>query len=423
VARSASVEAIEQLSRALAQLATLPATPALRREQIKLQVALLSPLMHVKGYAAPEPKAAVEQARLLIEQAEALGEPPEDPLLLFSVLRGLWVSALVASNTEAQLSLAAQLMALAKKQSATVPLMIAHPIMGISLLATGNLMQARRHFDQAIALYAPAEHRPMLTRFSVDIGVLSLTYRSRIMWLLGYPEAALADAERALVDAREIGHAVTLMQLLATASLTHALRGSYATASAQVDELVALTDEKGALYWKAVGIMLQGKLFALTGRALDAVQTLTSGIATMRSTGATLTVPESLSFLAMGHAELDQFDDAWRCIREAITTVEATKDRQWEAEVHRMAGEIALNSPEPNAVKAQAYFERALAIAREQQAKSWELRAAMSMARLWRDQGKRDGARDLLAPVYGWFAEGFDTLDLKQAKELLDELS
>jgi predicted ATPase len=143
----------------------------------------------------------------------------------------------------------------------------------------------------------------------------------------------------------------------------------------------------------------------------------------MRSTGATLTVPESLSFLAMVHAELGQFDDAWRCIREAITTVEASKDRQWEAEVHRVAGEIALNSPEPNAVKAEAYFERALTVAREQQAKSWELRAAMSMARLWRDQGKRQQARDLLAPVYGWFTEGFDTLDLKQAKALLDELA
>src|SRR5262249_9008956 len=280
-------------------------------------------------------------------------------------------------------------------------------------------MQARRHFDQAIALYAPAEHRPMLTRFSVDIGVLSLSYRSRIMWLLGYPEAALADAERALVDAREIGHAVTLMQLLATASLTHALRGSYATASAHVDELVALTDEKGALYWKAVGIMLQGKLFALTGRALDSVQTLTSGIAAMRSTGATLTVPESLSFLAMVHAELGQFDDAWRCIREAITTVEASKDRQWEAEVHRVAGEIALLAPEPDPAKAETYFEHALTVAREQQAKSWELRAAMSMARLWRGQGRWQQARELLAPIYNWFTEGFDTLDLRQAKALL----
>ena len=130
-----------------------------------------------------------------------------------------------------------------------------------------------------------------------------------------------------------------------------------------------------------------------------------------------------LSYLARAHAELGQFDDAWRCIDEAMTAIETTKEKWCEAEVHRMAGEIALKSPQPDAAKAEAYFERALAVARKQQAKSWELRAAMSMARLWRDQGKRDEARDLLAPVYGWFTEGFDTLDLKEAKALLDELA
>jgi len=134
-------------------------------------------------------------------------------------------------------------------------------------------------------------------------------------------------------------------------------------------------------------------------------------------------MPGSLSYLAKAYAELDQFDDAWRCIDEAMTAVKTTKEKWYEAEVNRIAGEIALKTPEPDAAKAQAYFERALAVAREQQAKSWELRAAMSMARLWRDQGKRDEARDLLAPVYGWFTEGFDTLDLKEAKVLLDELA
>jgi predicted ATPase len=127
--------------------------------------------------------------------------------------------------------------------------------------------------------------------------------------------------------------------------------------------------------------------------------------------------------LARAHAELGQFDDARRCIGEAMTAVETTKERWWQAEVHRTAGEIALKSPEPDAAKAEAYFERALAVARKQQAKSWELRAAISMARLYFDQGKRDEARDLLAPVYGWFTEGFDTLDLKEAKALLDELA
>ncbi len=150
---------------------------------------------------------------------------------------------------------------------------------------------------------------------------------------------------------------------------------------------------------------------------------ITTGIAAFRSTGATVWTPLCLSYLARAYAEIGQFDAAWRGIGEALTAVEATKERWFEADIYRIAGEIALMSPEPDAAKAEAYFERALAVARAQQAKSWELRAAMSMARLWRNQGKRDEVRDLLAPVYGWFTEGFDTLDLKEAKALLDELA
>ena len=153
------------------------------------------------------------------------------------------------------------------------------------------------------------------------------------------------------------------------------------------------------------------------------MEMITSGIAALRSTGFTLDMPRSLSHLAIAHADLGQFDEARRYIREALTAVETTKEAWYGPEVNRTAGEIALKSPEPDAAKAEAYFERALAIARQQQAKSWELRAAMSMARLWRDQGKRDEARELLAPLYGWFTEGFDTRDLKEAKALLAELS
>jgi predicted ATPase len=164
-------------------------------------------------------------------------------------------------------------------------------------------------------------------------------------------------------------------------------------------------------------------MFALTGKAADAVEMITSGITALRSTGATLWVPAFLSHLTTAYAELGQFDDAWRSIGEAMSAVETTKERWYEAEVNRIAGEIALMSPERDTAKAQAHFERALAVARLQQAKSWELRAAVSMARLKRDQGKRDEARALLAPVYGWFTEGFDTLDLKEAKTLLDALA
>jgi len=241
--------------------------------------------------------------------------------------------------------------------------------------------------------------------------------------MLGYPEAALADADHAITDAREIGQAATLMHALAVRSLTHILRRNYATADALGDELVALAEEKGAPFWKALGMMEQGWVSALNGNASDAIQKLTFGIASSRSTGATVFLSTFLPDLAKAYADGGQFDDAWRCIGEAMTAVETTKEKWFAAEVHRIAGEIALMSPEPDALKAEAFLERALAVARAQQAKSWELRAAMSMARLWRNQGKRNSARDLLAPVYGWFTEGFDTLDLKEAKALLDALA
>jgi predicted ATPase len=182
-----------------------------------------------------------------------------------------------------------------------------------------------------------------------------------------------------------------------------------------------LADEKDWLFWKALGMLNQGCVFALAGQGADAVHKITDGLNAHRSTGAAHFVPLYLSYLAMTYAKSGNFDDAARCIAEAMAAVEATKERCWEADVHRVAGDIALRSP-LDAAKAEVSFERALALAHKQQAKAWELRAALGLARLWRDQGKRQQARDLLAPVYGWFTEGFETLDLKEAKALLDEL-
>jgi predicted ATPase len=416
------LEAIEQLTRALNQIATLPGTPALRREQIELQIALVTPLIHIKGFAATETKAAVEQARLLIEQAEAQGEPPEDPLLLFSVLWAFFVANFVAFNGDVCRDLAAQFLALAEKQRATVPIMVGHRIMGLSLLHTGDIVGGRGHLDRAIGLYDPAEHRPLATRFGQDVGVSALIFRTLALWLLGYPEAAIGDADDALKMAREIGQGATLMHTLGHGPATYTLCGSYAPALANTQELLVLAEEMGSPFWKASGLMNKGSVLALTGRASDATEMLISGISAWRITGASVFLPMYLPRLARAHAELGQFEEAWRCIGEAMNLVETTKQTVWEADIHRTAGEIELMSPEPDATKAQAYFERALVVARAQQAKSWELRAATSLARLWRDQGKRDEARDLLAPSYGWFTEGFDTLHLKEARALLDEL-
>jgi class 3 adenylate cyclase/predicted ATPase len=421
--RSALVEATEQFTRALNQIATLPGTPALRRMQINLQVVLITPLIHIKGYAAAETKAATEQARLLLEQADALGEPPEDPLLLFSVLYGLCVANHVAFNGDVARDLSAQVLQLAEKQRASFPRVLGHNLLGSCLLFRGEIAEGRTHLDQGIALYDPAEHRPLATRFGEDHGIVSLFFRSKALWMLGYPETAQADTDRAYRDAHESGHAVSLLWALRGATFNDISCGNYATANARINELIALADEKHARFFKANGMLERGQLLGLTGRASDAVQTITTGITALQATGTTLEMPMYLSNLARAYAELGQINDACRYIGEALTAMETTKEKWWSAEINRTAGEIALRSPELDAVKAEAYFERAVAVARQQQAKSWELRAAMSMARLWRDQGKPQQARELLAPVYGWFTEGFDTLDLKKAKALLDELA
>jgi class 3 adenylate cyclase/predicted ATPase len=421
--RSALVEASEQFTRALAQIATAPGTAALRREQITLQVALITPLVHVKGYAAPETRAATERARLLLDQAEALGEPLEDPLLRFTVLYGYWVGNYIAFNGNVMCELAAQFLALAQKHGTAAPLLIAQRIMGISLMCTGHVAQARAHLDRAIALYDPPEHRPLAMPFGHDTQVAVLSYRSWSLWMLGYPDAALADAEHALKDAREIGQAATLAYAMAHASFPRMLCGNYVLAAAQSQQLFALAEDKGAWFWKPHAMMQQGCAHALAGRPAEAVQMITAGITAYRSTGSNAWMPWHLSNLAWAYAGLDQFGEAWRCVDEAMTAVETTNERWCEAEIYRIAGEIVLLSTEPDPAKAEGYLSRALAVAREQRTKSWELRAAISMARLWRNQGKWHEAHDLLAPVYSWFTEGFNTLDLRDAKALLNRLA
>jgi predicted ATPase len=301
--------------------------------------------------------------------------------------------------------------------------MLGHRAMGACLTLMGDFVRARAHQDQVISLYDPVEYRHLSKNFSQDPRVITFLYRSWALWALGYPEAAIASADQALSAARGTGLAGLLMQTMSITMGVHVICGNYAIGKAQSDEIIALAEEKGSIFWKAVGMLGRASVLANTGRASEAVAISTSVIGAYRSTGATLFLPPVLSHRARACAELGQFDEAWSYIDEAITMVETTKEKLAEVEVHRIAGEIALMSPKPDVAKAEAYFERALAVARAQQAKSWELRAATSMARLWREQGKRDEARDLLAPVYGWFTEGFDTLDLKQAKALLDELA
>jgi len=298
--------------------------------------------------------------------------------------------------------------------------MIGHRLMGLSLLHTGEIPDARAHLDRAITFYNSAEHRPLAPRFGQDVGAATLSWKSIAYWLLGYPQAALADSEHALKVAREVGHLPTLMYVLNFSTWIHVFRGNFAAANALVDEFTSLKDKTASPFWGAWGMMQQGCILALTGKAPDAVQTITSGITAMRSTETTMWMPLWLSNLARANAELSHFDDAWRSISEAMTMIRTSNEKWCEAEANRIAGETAWLSRD--VTKAETYFQRALAVARKQQAKSWELRTATTMARMWNEQGKRRQAQDLLLNIYQWFTEGFDTLDLKRAEGLLDEL-
>ena len=223
--------------------------------------------------------------------------------------------------------------------------MVGHRQMGAALSYTGEIARGRAHFDQAFILYDPAEHRSLVTRFGQDVRVASLFQRSLSLWLLGHPDAALMDASDALSDARETGHAASLTYALLFTWFTQIFCGNYSAAAAQADEIVTMADEKGSVLWNACGVVVQGCVAALTGRASDAVQIITSGIGALRVNRIDTVDPVWLSFLAKAHAELGQIGDAQRCLDEAMAMTETTGEIWYEAELYRMAGEMALRRP------------------------------------------------------------------------------
>jgi tetratricopeptide (TPR) repeat protein len=422
IERSALLEAAEQLTRALAQIKTLPATPALRREAIKLQVAFATVLFHVRGYTASETIAAFERADAMIEEAEALGERSEDVLLRFSVLYGQWTGNFTSGNLERAAAIAKHFLAVAERQQLSAALLMAHRVMGGTLTHIGELRAAKSHLDQAVALYSPAEHRALATRFGQDIGVAALGYRACALCRLGYPERALSDTEQAFRSARDLGQTGTLAYALLMESWVNFLCGRFAIAEARAEELTALSQKHGLLYWRAAGQLCLGWVVAVTDRGNEAVKLISSSLSEFASSRTTLFSQSSLMWLARAYASCGRFAEAEEGISRAVNSIEETNERWDEAEILRTAGEIARTGPVADTVKAEAFFNRALAVARQQQAKSWELRAAMSMAQLWRGQAKRQQARELLAPVYRWFTEGFELPDLVEAKALLSEL-
>jgi predicted ATPase len=414
--RSAHVEAISHLTTGIALLQTLPETPAHTQQALTLYVALGAALQMAKGQAAPEVEHAYTQARELCQQ---MGETPE----LAPVLFGLWRYYHTRSQLHTARELGDTLLGLAQQAHDPTLSVIAHYALGLTWFYLGALPAARQHMEEGIACYTPDQRHALVFRMGQDPGVACRAYAAWTLWMLGSPDQALARIHEALTLAHELSHPYSLAYARCMAAMVSQFRRDVPAVHEQAEAAVALATEQGFPYWAAIGTIMWGWALAMQGQGEAGLAQVRQGITAFRAAGAAVLVPYFYTLLAEVSAHLGHTDDGLQALAEAHTIVEQHEERRWEAEVCRLRGVLLLRQPGTPQAEEEAWLQRALDVARRQEAKSLELRAAMSLSRLWQQQGKRAEAYELLAPIYGWFTEGFDTTDLQEAKALLEALA
>jgi predicted ATPase len=318
---------------------------------------------------------------------------------------------------------ATNFLSVAQSQPSSGPLLVAHRALALSLICSGDHRAALAHFETAASLHRPDEHRDSAFRYGQDIGVSAFVCLSWALWHRGYPDQSARAADRALALSRQLGHAHTLSHALALAGMAAVFARDVATVYACSNDCVALASEHGFPLWAAYGRMFQGWADAQKGEATTGIALIREGLAARVAIGARVNTPLFLTLLAEALALAGKIEEGLAALDDALAEAAGSGERGWDAEIHRLRGELTVRLPHPDPVKAEDSFRTALAIAREQGTLGYELRAATSLARLWGEQGRHADARDLLAPLYGWFTEGFDTQDLKEAKALLEELT
>jgi predicted ATPase/class 3 adenylate cyclase len=414
--RSAHAEAIRSLNSAIDLLQKLPNSPERVQRELRLQLALGSASIPITGWAALEVERAFTRAR---ELCERLNDPPE----LFPALFGLWTMYFIRAELRTASELGEQLLQRAQQAHRPALLLLAHQALGDTLFSMGEFLLASEHLEMAISLYNRERYRPRGFRHGVDAKVNCLSYAARTLWTLGYPDRALERGNECIALARALAHPHTLAFAEKAVGQLHRWRREAHAARETAERLMALSTEHGFMFWLAVANILQGWAMAEQGRNEEAIAQIQEGLAALRATGAEVERPQNLSLLAEACMKTGRLDDGLSALTEALAAVEESENRECESEIHRLKGELLLKQNNSNAAEAQSCFQRAIEIARKQSAKSWELRATTSLARLLAKQGKRDEARAMLDEIYGWFTEGFDTADLKDAKALLDELN
>jgi predicted ATPase len=431
--RSAYMDAIAHLTQGLALLEPLPDTPERARQELAVQMTLGPVLMALKGGGAPEVERVYTRAR---ELCECVGEPAE----LFRVLWGVWYVYNMRGEHRRARELGEELLSLAERIQDPDLLLEAHHAVWAILLYAGEPAAARPHLDQGLRLYDPQRHRLHAARYTGhDPGVCCRVVAAQSLWLLGYPDQAMASSQAALELAQQLAHPFSLALALTFAAMLHHCRREAPLIQARAEAAMTLATEQDLLQQLERARPLWGWALAAHGHGEEGITQIRQALAADRSTGATRDRPYNLALLAEASAQAGQTTEGLEALAEALTLLATSGVRWWEAELHRLRGELLLQSrvqsPEssvfahhsalrmPHAAEAEACFQLALDIARRQQAKSLELRAAMSLSRLWQQQGKRAEAYEMLTPIYGWFTEGFDTADLQEAKALLEALT
>ena len=414
--RYAYPETVSHLTQGLALLAQLPELPARAQQELDLQLALGAALIPIKGLAAPEVEQTYARARALCEQ---IGETPQR----FPALRGLWGFYFNGGTLPTARELGEQLLRLAQRTVAPTDRLQAHYALGITLFFLGDYPAAQTHCTQGMALIDPMAPRAQVLHHGTASEVGCRAIAAHTLWCLGYPAQAVQRSQEALAQAQALAHPYSLAFAQQWATLLHLRRREVPAVQAQADALLTLATAQGFPFWVGLGTCWRGWALAMQGQGEAGLAQMHQGLDAVAAMGQELARVHCLILLAEALGHTGQVEAGLRLLAEVLVEIEASGQGYLLAEAHRLQGVLLQQQGVLETAQAEACLQQALTIARRQQAKSWELRASLSLSRLWQQQGKRQEVYDLLAPIYHWFTEGFDTADLQEAKALLDELA
>ncbi|MBN1482933.1 hypothetical protein EH223_13445 [candidate division KSB1 bacterium] len=412
---SANDEAIKHFTNGLSLLATLPESQDRSRQELTLQIALAVPLIATKGWATPEVEQTYLRAR---ELSQLVGETSQ----LFTTLRGLWGLYATSGKIKKSHELGKQLVAVAERAQDSALAVAAHRSLGASLLYLGEFSEARNHLEQGIALYDSQQHNLLAFRYGHDPGVICKSFASLSLWMLGYPDQALKMSDEALGLAKELSHPFSLVYALIFAAMLHQACRKVETNKQLVESAVSLSIEHNFEIWKAMGMSLRGGYLVEQGKIMEGITQLQEGLSAYMNVGANTYRPYFLAIIADSFRKIGKPEEGLSALSEALAYIQESGERQHEAELYRLKGELSLMKLSDEA-EIEKCFYQSLDIARRQNAKSWELRTVMSLSRFRQKQGKRKEAQMMLESICSWFSEGYETADLKEAKALLEELS